>query len=44
MTRSRIGPLALEAPLGGANGSLYRAIHVNQKMQVAVRVFSTPSE
>lgn len=42
MTRSRIGPLALEAPLGGANGSLFRAIHVNQKMQVAVRVFSTP--
>jgi eukaryotic-like serine/threonine-protein kinase len=42
MTRSRIGPLALEAPLGDSNGSLFRAIHVNQKMQVAVRIFSTP--
>ncbi len=42
MTRSRIGPLALESPLGDANGSVFRAIHVQQRMQVAVRVFSTP--
>jgi eukaryotic-like serine/threonine-protein kinase len=42
MTRSRIGPLALEGPLGDANGALFRAIHVQQKMQVAVRVISTP--
>lgn len=42
MTRSRIGPLALEAPLGGPNSHIYRAIHVQQRSQVAVRVFSMP--
>lgn len=42
MTRSRIGPLALESPLGESGGAVYRAIHVQQRMQVAVRVFSTP--
>ncbi|AMV33073.1 Serine/threonine-protein kinase PknA [Pirellula sp. SH-Sr6A] len=42
MTRSRIGPLALEAPLGGPNSHIYRAIHVQQRSQVAVRVFPMP--
>ncbi len=42
MTRSRIGPLALEAPLGGSGSKLFRAIHVQQRSQVAVRVFSMP--
>jgi hypothetical protein len=42
MARSRIGPLAMESPLGEASGSVFRAIHVQQRMQVAVRVFSTP--
>ncbi len=42
LTRSRIGPLALEAPLGGPGSTIYRAIHVQQRSQVAVRVFSMP--
>ncbi len=42
MTRSRIGPLALEASLGGPRSNIYRAIHVQQRMQVAVRVFPLP--
>ena len=42
MARSRIGPLALEAPLGGAGSHVFRAFHVQQKVQLAVRVFSVP--
>jgi eukaryotic-like serine/threonine-protein kinase len=42
VARSRIGPLALEAPLGPQGSSVYRAIHVQQRSQVAVRVFSMP--
>ncbi len=42
MPRSRIGPLALESPLGGAKSSVFRAVHVQQRSQLAVRVFSTP--
>lgn len=42
MTRSRIGPLALESPLGGPRGSVFRAVHVQQRTQVAVRVFAVP--
>ncbi|MDZ4848084.1 MAG: serine/threonine-protein kinase [Pirellulaceae bacterium] len=42
MPRSRIGPLALESPLGRSNSSVYRALHVQQRTQVAVRVFATP--
>lgn len=42
MARSRIGPLALEAPLGGPQSNVYRAIHVEQRLQVAVRIFSLP--
>lgn len=42
MTRSRIGPLALESPLGGPHSKVFRAIHVQQRSQVAVRVFPMP--
>lgn len=42
MARSRIGPLALETPLGGSKSSIFRAIHVQQKAQVAVRLFPVP--
>jgi hypothetical protein len=42
VTRSRIGPLALEAPLGSPGSTFFRAIHVQQRSQVAVRVFSMP--
>lgn len=42
--KSRIGPLALEAPLGGrtASGQVFRAIHVEQRKLLAVRVFPIP--
>ncbi len=42
MPRSRIGPLALESPLGNPKSSVFRAVHIQQKTQVAVRVFSMP--
>jgi eukaryotic-like serine/threonine-protein kinase len=42
MTRSRIGPLALEAPLGGKSSSVFRAVHMQQRLQLAVRIFSVP--
>ncbi len=42
MVRSRIGPLALEVPLGKSGGTLYRAIHVQQRSQVALRLLSFP--
>ncbi len=40
--RSRIGPLALEAPLGNKGSKVFRAVHVQQKMQVAVRIYPVP--
>ncbi|MEO2011516.1 MAG: serine/threonine-protein kinase [Pirellulaceae bacterium] len=42
MSTSRIGPLALEEPIGGPRSTLYRAIHVEQKRAVAVRLFPVP--
>lgn len=39
MARSRIGPLALESPLGGPQSNLYRAVHIQQRLQATVRVF-----
>jgi hypothetical protein len=39
MARSRIGQLALEAPLGGPQSNLFRAIHLQQRVQLAVRLF-----
>ncbi|MCC6509869.1 MAG: serine/threonine protein kinase [Pirellulaceae bacterium] len=42
--KSRIGPLALEAPLGKrtASGQVFRAIHVEQRKLLVVRVFPVP--
>ena len=42
--KSRIGPLALEAPLGirTPSGQVFRAIHVEQRKLLAVRVFPIP--
>ncbi len=42
--KSRIGPLALEAPLGvrTASGQVFRAIHVEGRKLLAVRVFPIP--
>jgi hypothetical protein len=42
--KSRIGPLALEAPLGSRtpSGQVFRAIHVEQRKLLAVRVFPIP--
>ncbi len=42
MVRSRIGPLALESPLGSRGSSHYRAIHVQQRNQVALQLLSVP--
>ena len=42
MTRSRIGPLALESPLGDRGSNVFRAMHMQQRAQVVVRVFSVP--
>lgn len=42
MTRSKIGPLVLETPLGEKSSSVFRAFHLKQKTQLAVRIFSTP--
>ena len=42
MTRSRIGPLALESPLGERGSNVFRAVHIQQQSQVVVRVFSIP--
>ncbi|MGN6133993.1 MAG: serine/threonine-protein kinase [Aureliella sp.] len=42
--KSRIGPLALEAPLGSrtASGQVFRAVHLDQRKLLAVRVFPIP--
>jgi len=44
MPRSRLGPLALEAKLGDnpSQSLVWRAIHVDLRRAVAVKVFSTP--
>ena len=42
VTRSRIGPLALESPLGERGSTVFRAVHIQQRAQVVVRVFSVP--
>ncbi|MEM9587173.1 MAG: serine/threonine-protein kinase [Planctomycetota bacterium] len=44
MPRSRLGPLAIESKLGDqpSQGSVWRAIHVQQKQSLAVKVFSVP--
>src|ERR1041385_2256054 len=42
MNESRIGPFSLEEKLGGQQSSVYRAIHLEQRKQVALKVFSVP--
>ena len=44
MPRSRLGPLAIESKLGDdpAKSSVWRAVHVQQKKAIAVKVFSAP--
>ncbi|TWU04557.1 serine/threonine-protein kinase [Stieleria varia] len=44
MPRSRLGPLAIESKLGDhpSTSSVWRAIHVQLKRAVAVKVFSAP--
>jgi Protein kinase domain len=42
MNESRIGPFSLEERLGGKNSSVHRAIHLEQRKQVVLKVFSVP--
>lgn len=47
MPRSRLGPLALESPLGSVSGGAaalgyWRAVHVEQRKRLAVKIFSVP--
>jgi tetratricopeptide (TPR) repeat protein len=42
MNASKIGPFALEEKLGGPQSSVYRAIHLQQRRQVALKVFAIP--
>ena len=42
MNASRIGPFALEEKLGRQQSSVYRAIHLQQRRQVALKVFAIP--
>lgn len=39
---SRIGPFSLEEQLGGRKSSVYRAIHLEQRKQVVLKVFTVP--
>lgn len=44
MSKSRIGPFALEAPLskGRTSGSVFRGVHLEQRKLAALRVFPIP--
>ena len=44
MPRSRLGPLAIESKLGDhpSQSSVWRAIHVQRKRAVAVKIFAAP--
>lgn len=44
MARSRLGPLALESRLGNdpAHSSVWRAIHVEERKSLAVKIFHVP--
>ena len=44
MPRSRLGPLAIESKLGDhpSQSSVWRAIHVDLKRAIAVKIFSSP--
>lgn len=43
MARARLGPLALESSIGGERGSsVWRAIHLQQRKSLAVKLYSLP--
>lgn len=44
MPRSRLGPLAVESKLGDhpSQSHVYRAVHLQQKRAIAVKIFQTP--
>ena len=42
MNESRIGPFSLEEQLGGKKSTVYRAIHLEQRKQVVLKVFAVP--
>jgi hypothetical protein len=42
LNESRLGPFSLEEKLGGKKSSVYRAIHLEQRKQVVLKVFSVP--
>lgn len=44
MLRSRLGPIALETPLGDRHqsGSYWRSVHLQQRKQLAIKIFSLP--
>ena len=44
MPRSRLGPLAIESKLGDhpSQSSVWRAIHIQQKRSIAVKIFAVP--
>ncbi|QDV66402.1 Serine/threonine-protein kinase PrkC [Rosistilla carotiformis] len=44
MSRSRLGPLALESKLGAhpSQSSVWSAVHVEQRIRLAIKVFSLP--
>jgi hypothetical protein len=42
MNQSRIGPFSLEEQLGGKKSTVYRAIHLEQRKQVVLKVFAVP--
>ena len=42
MEASRIGPFSLEEKLGGKHSSVHRAIHLEQRKQVVLKVFTVP--
>ncbi len=42
MARTKLGPLALEARLGDAHSHVWRAVHMAQRKNLVVKIFSTP--
>src|SRR5438067_8501142 len=42
MNEMRIGPFSLEEKLGGRESSVHRAIHLEQRKQVALKIFNVP--
>jgi eukaryotic-like serine/threonine-protein kinase len=42
MPRARIGPLAVESPLGGVGSNVYRALHIQRRVPLAVRLLPIP--